>query len=95
MTLRVPLCALVAITASLASADKVDDWAKTQMAAKHIPGMVIGVYRHGKPVKVGAYGYTDLENLTPVKRNSIFEICSITKQFTAAAILLLAEDGKY
>lgn len=94
MTFRVPLCALFAFSAVFAIADKVDDWAKAQMATKHIPGMVVGVYRHGKPVKVGAYGYADLENLVPVKRNTIFEICSITKQFTAAAILLLAEDGK-
>ena len=94
MTFRLFLCALITITAAVASADKIDDWAKTQMAAKHIPGMVIGVYRHGKPVKTGAYGFADLENSVPVKRNSIFEICSITKQFTAAAVLLLAEDGK-
>lgn len=91
--LRVAWPALL-FAASIAAADKIDDWVKLQMSAKHIPGMVVGVYRHGKPNKVAAYGFADLENNVKVRKDSIFEICSITKQFTAAAILLLAEDGK-
>ena len=79
---------------TLSPADITDDWAQSQMRERHIPGMIIGVYRHGKAIKIGTYGYADLEQKTPVRRNTIFEICSITKQFTAAAILLLCEDGK-
>ncbi|MCE9559700.1 MAG: beta-lactamase family protein, partial [Armatimonadetes bacterium] len=94
MIIRATLCVAVAFAASFSAADKIDKWAKDQMAARHIPGMIVGVYRHGKPVKVGTYGFADLESSVPVKRNSIFEICSITKQFTAVAVLLLVEDGK-
>jgi CubicO group peptidase (beta-lactamase class C family) len=79
---------------ALASADRFDDWAKKQMEANHIPGMAIGVFRKGHAIKVGAYGYADLEQKVRVRRDSRFEVCSVTKQFTAAAILLLAEDGK-
>ncbi len=79
---------------SLSPADITDNWARVQMRDRHIPGMTIGVFRHGRAIKVGTYGYADLEQKTPVRRNTIFEICSITKQFTAAAILLLAEDGR-
>lgn len=64
------------------------------MVKNHIPGMVVAVYRGGKAQKVGTYGFAELENRVPVRRESVFEICSITKQFTCAAILLLAEDGK-
>jgi CubicO group peptidase (beta-lactamase class C family) len=45
-------------------------------------------------VKAAAYGRADLENEAPVTVDSVFALASITKQFTAAAILLLAEDGK-
>ncbi len=56
--------------------------------------MVVGVYKDGVPLKVGAYGLADLENGVPMSRDSVFEICSLTKQFTAAAILLLQQDHK-
>ena len=94
MNLRWLMLSSLALAAVLVQADAVDDWAKAQVEKKHIPGMVIGVYRHGRPIKVGAYGYADLENGAKVQKNSIFEICSITKQFTAAGVLLLQEDGK-
>ena len=71
-----------------------DAWAKEQMAAWRIPGMVVGVYRNGEPEHVAAYGYADIEHCVPMKRESVCEICSITKQFTATAVLLLKEDGK-
>lgn len=84
-------CLLLPLTAS---ADRIDEWARKQMAANHIPGMIVAVYRHGRATKVGTYGLADIEQRVPVKRNTIFEVCSITKQFTATSILLLQEDGK-
>ena len=79
---------------SSANADPVDDWVAERMAKDHFPGMVVAVYRHGQPEKIGCYGFADLEHRVPLHRDSVFEICSVTKQFTAAAILLLVEDGK-
>ncbi len=73
---------------------QLDAWAKEQMATWRIPGMVIGVYRGGKAEHVAAYGYADLEHDVPMKRESVCEICSISKQFTAACVLLLQEEGK-
>ena len=74
--------------------DRLDDWAKAQIAKWRIPGMVCGVYRNGEPEYVAAYGYADLEHGVPMKRESVCEICSITKQFTAACVLLLQEEGE-
>lgn len=48
----------------------------------------------GRLLFTRAYGQADLENPAAVKTNSLFKVGSITKQFTAAAILLLAERGK-
>ena len=64
------------------------------MRSYHIPGMAVAVFRHGKPVQVVVAGYADLENRVRVRRQTQFEICSITKQFTAAAVLLLVQGGK-
>ncbi|CAN5451138.1 hypothetical protein BH11ARM2_BH11ARM2_29480 [soil metagenome] len=78
----------------LGKTDRIDEWVKTRMERDHIAGMAVGVYRNGHPIKVKAYGKIDLEHDVPTRKDSPFEICSITKQFTAGAILLLAEEGK-
>jgi len=73
---------------------KLQSWVRAEMASRHIPGMAVGVFRSGKPVEIVTAGYADLENKVKVRRQTQFEICSITKQFTAAAVLLLVQDGK-
>jgi len=75
-------------------ADKIDDYIRSEMAKRQIPGLTLGVFKDGKPVKMAAYGKSDLELNTPVTIDDLFEIGSCTKQFTAAATLLLAERGK-
>lgn len=52
------------------------------------------VVKEGRPIKTAAYGLADVENNVPVTPDTVFEIGSITKQFTAAGILLLQQDGK-
>ena len=58
------------------------------------PGCAVGVSLANTPVFTAAYGMADLEHNIPLTPTSILEPGSITKQFTAAAILLLAQDGK-
>jgi CubicO group peptidase (beta-lactamase class C family) len=58
------------------------------------PGCAVGVGVDGKPVLQRAYGMADLEHDVPNAPDSIFEAGSVSKQFTAAAVLLLAKDGK-
>ncbi|MBP7339132.1 serine hydrolase [Niveispirillum sp.] len=48
----------------------------------------------GRILFARAYGQADLENPTPVRPDNIFRVGSVTKEFTAAAILLLADQGK-
>jgi D-alanyl-D-alanine carboxypeptidase len=61
--------------------------------AQGSPGMVVGISRHGRPLFVRGYGVANLEHGAPVTPVSVFKLASVTKQFTAAAVLLLAEDG--
>jgi CubicO group peptidase (beta-lactamase class C family) len=58
------------------------------------PGCAVGVSVGGRSVLESAYGMADLEHEVRNKPDTIFEAGSVSKQFTAAAILLLAADGK-
>ena len=58
------------------------------------PGCSVGVSVDDRIVLERAYGMADLEHGAPNRPDTIFEAGSVSKQFTAAAILLLAEDGK-
>ncbi|HEX5709187.1 MAG TPA: serine hydrolase domain-containing protein, partial [Pyrinomonadaceae bacterium] len=58
------------------------------------PGCSVAVSQRGKLVVNRAYGSADLERDVPLSPNSVFDIGSVRKQFVAAAVLLLVEDGK-
>jgi CubicO group peptidase (beta-lactamase class C family) len=58
------------------------------------PGMAIAIERNGQRIYNKAFGLADLEHNTPNTTETIFECGSVSKQFTAAAILLLAKEGK-
>src|SRR5215218_4339574 len=58
------------------------------------PGCAVGVGANGTPVLERAYGMADLERDVPNAADTIFEAGSVSKQFTAAAVLLLARAGK-
>ena len=58
------------------------------------PGCAVGVGVGGRSVLEKAYGMADLEHNVPNKADTIFEAGSVSKQFTAAAVMLLASDGK-
>src|SRR5882724_2758065 len=77
-----------------ARADAIDDYIKSEMERRHIPGLALAVARNGKIVKVRGYGIANLEHDVPVTPDTVFELASVTKQFTATAIMLLVEEGK-
>ena len=58
------------------------------------PGCAVGVAVDGKPALAKGYGMADLEHDVKNTPDTIFEAGSVSKQFTAAAVLLLARDGK-
>ena len=62
--------------------------------AGDVPGAAVLVLRDGQPVVRASYGLADLETDTPATPETNYRLASITKQFTAASILLLAEDGR-
>jgi CubicO group peptidase (beta-lactamase class C family) len=58
-----------------------------------IAGVVGLVFGEGKPLSI-ALGYSDLENKTPMSKDTLFGIMSMTKPITATAVLILADEGK-
>lgn len=61
---------------------------------EHIPGAAWGIIVDGKLAHVGVAGLRDVANKAPVDANSVFRIASMTKSFTAMAILKLRDEGK-
>lgn len=81
-------------TAQVLQTEKLDSYIAQQMQARRIPGLALAVVEGGKITYKRAYGIANLETDIPVKTNSIFHIASVTKQFTAAAIMMLVEEEK-
>lgn len=86
---------LVSFCASIsADADKIDDYLRTQMQRLHIPGASLAIVRDGRIIKAQGYGFANLELKAPATKDTVYELGSNTKQFTAAAIMMLVEEGK-
>src|SRR5215471_13210064 len=60
-----------------------------------VAGAVTLVARHGRVVHVDAQGFMDLESRTPMRKDTIFRIASMTKPITSVAVMMLMEEGKY
>lgn len=73
--------------------DEVDRAAADFVAAGGAPGLAYGVVQHGAVVHGGGAGFTRAGGPVP-DRDSVFRIASMTKSFTAAAILRLRDDGR-
>jgi CubicO group peptidase (beta-lactamase class C family) len=73
---------------------KIDSLIQSEFKDSNGPGGVFLVSKKGKPVYKKAFGMANLELEIKLNTNSIFQIGSMTKQFTAIAILMLEEQGK-
>lgn len=58
------------------------------------PGCALGVYRDGKIIYKRGYGMANLNDDVPITPSTVFHVASMSKQFTAASIVLLAEQSK-
>src|ERR1043165_4775675 len=73
---------------------KIDKLATDALAKSGVPSASIAVVKDGKIVYLNAYGSARLDPKTPATPAMRYSIGSISKQFTAAAMLLLQEQGK-
>ena len=66
----------------------------SKFVSAHDPGCAVLVIKDGQPVFRQGYGLTDLRTLQKIGPETNFRLASLTKQFTAAAVMLLVHDGK-
>jgi len=89
-----PVAATVARAAALAADKAKSDEAVTTLVNAAQPGCSAAVARHGRVVWAGAGGLADLATKTPDTTSTRFDMASVSKQFTATAILMLQRQGK-
>jgi CubicO group peptidase (beta-lactamase class C family) len=97
MVPRVLLCACTLACAGPLAAQQLDPVAIDKIFVRYTepntPGCVLGIGRNGQVLYGKGYGMANLEYDVPLSAESVVEIGSVSKQFTAAAVLLLAQRG--
>jgi D-alanyl-D-alanine carboxypeptidase len=73
---------------------KVDQVVQTALADTGVPSVSVAIVIDGKLAYANAYGFAKLDPKTPARPDMRYSIGSVSKQFTAAAILKLQEEGK-
>ena len=90
----VVLITLIFCVSATAKGDVIDSYIETQMRNLHIPGVSLAVVRDGRIVKAKGYGLANIEANSVATPKTVYEIGSLTKQFTATAVMMLVEGGK-
>ena len=99
LTIALAACSAVAplgapIAAAPAPAGKMGDYVRGFLQRRHIPSAAVAVVRDGRIIHAAGYGLANLELDVPATERTRYEIGSISKQFTAEAIMMLVEEGK-
>lgn len=76
------------------TAADIDALVNKALADKAAPSAAIAVVKDGKVVLTKSYGQADVDAKAAADENTLYQLASVTKQFTATAIMMLAEDGK-
>jgi D-alanyl-D-alanine carboxypeptidase len=73
---------------------KIDALVTIAMAHQHVPGISLAIAKNGQILYDRGYGYRDLTSRRPADANTVYNVGSVTKEFTAACIMLLEQEGK-
>jgi CubicO group peptidase (beta-lactamase class C family) len=73
---------------------RVGDYIRNEIATGKIPGAILLIQQHGKPVYFENFGVRDVATQLPMSADTIFRLYSMSKPVTSAAIMMLIEDGK-
>jgi D-alanyl-D-alanine carboxypeptidase len=82
------------LAAAVLNAAFFSDVGKRALDSGAAPGMALAVVDHGRTIYEGGFGVADVATQAPVTAHTRFAIGSLTKQFTAAAVTMLADEGK-
>ena len=87
------LCLIAFLALDKVQADNIDDFVKTQIQQRQIPGLQLAVVKNGKIIKTASYGFANIQDSIKVDDNTLFAINSMTKAFTGVAVVQLVEQG--
>jgi len=79
---------------SRAKLERVGDFIRQEIAAGTMPGAVILIQQHGRPVYFESFGVRDVESRRPMTPDTIFRLYSMSKPITSVAAMMLVENGK-
>jgi CubicO group peptidase (beta-lactamase class C family) len=91
LTLVVCISRVAAQTPALPDVDR---FIKAELGRQKIPGMSVAVLRGDSVLLAQGYGVSSLEHQVPASDSTLYAVGSVTKQFTAAAIVLLSQQGR-
>ena len=72
----------------------VGDYIRREIAAGTMPGAVVLIQQHGRPVYFESFGVRDVESRRPMTPDTIFRLYSMSKPITSVAAMMLVEDGR-
>ena len=81
-------------TFSRAALDRIGDEVRNEVATGKIPGAILLIQQHGKPVYFENFGVRDPDTGQPMTPDTIFQIYSMSKAVTSVAAMMLVDDGK-
>jgi CubicO group peptidase (beta-lactamase class C family) len=81
-------------TLSAAKLSRIGDYLRNEIANGKIPGAVMLIQQHGKPVYSECFGVRDTVGKAPMTADTVFRLYSMSKPITSVAIMMLVEDGK-
>jgi len=73
---------------------KVGEFFNNEVATGKIPGAIVLIRQHGKPVYHQSFGVQDVESKAPITDQTIFRLFSMTKAITSVAAMTLVDEGK-
>jgi CubicO group peptidase (beta-lactamase class C family) len=74
--------------------ERVGDYIRNEIVTGRIPGAVILIQQHGRPVYFESFGVRDVETRRPMTADTVFRLYSMSKPVTSVAAMMLVEDGK-
>ena len=79
---------------SLEKLSRIDEFINDQVAQGKIPGAIVLIQRHGKPVYLKCFGKRDVDASIAMTPDTIFPMHSVTKTITSVAAMMLVDRGK-
>src|ERR1700744_1911305 len=73
---------------------RIGDYMRNEVATGKIPGAIVLIQQHGRPVYYEKFGVRDVETKQPLTDDTIFRLYSMSKPVTSVAAMMLVEEGK-